>query len=239
MKGMKILATILTLTISLPTFGQILTLDIENPAPRIEDEIEVSISIMKKDIEGKWPLSIDELEMLRDNDLGSGKIKFSRTASDTGIVTFGPFNLTVDGKEYISDTVTIRVYPKLPPEKQGVWVRQVYLNGKHQLIIEQRVPNEWKKDNKGLGSLNHDGLQFAEIDKETIDHNGLEFNFSHANTTHQNLGISEIDEVDLVSYHVLIYNIEIMEAYDGMFKLEKKHFKYFPKDIDFKGIEIK
>ena len=236
---MKILTTILALTINLTTFGQIVTLDIHNPAPRVDEEIEISVNLKKKDIKAEYPFPIDELDILRDNNLGNGKIKFTQIASDTGSVTFGPFKFTVDGKEYISDTLTIRVYPKLPPVMQGIWIRQVHFKDKHLLIIEQRMPNDWKKDDKYDMTFNNDGLQFAEIDKETIDHAGFEFNFSYSNSTQQFINDNEDYVGDMVSYQMLIYNIKITDDYNGKFKLKKKHFKNFPKDIDFKEIKIK
>lgn len=213
---MKIFATLITLTISIISFGQVATIDVQNPAPRVDDEIEVSFSLDMTHMKGELPIHVDELNKLLDNNIGSGTLKLRQSATDTGKITLGPFKFKINDIEYTSDSITVNVYPKLPTVEKGIWLRQVHFKDKHLLIVEQRILNQSKSNDNNL---------FIEIDKETLEDENLQLDMKYS-------GMSR-------NFRIIIYEVDKSKGYDGQWTIKKENFKNFPDNVSFREIIIK
>jgi hypothetical protein len=236
---MKYLLILATLTTSLNAFGQNAKLETNNPIPRQGDEIEITFSVKESDlghIESKDKKTKEDYNAIRDNNLGSGSFKINELMTDTGNVIIGPFSFTIEGKVYTTDTLVIKVHPKLPNDiKDGIWIRYTKYNDKGYLIVEQRVSNEPKVKNTSTGrtvSLDNDGITFAELDQDKFEAFGVDINYSSTKSSMQTLEETN-DNIfsGMVSYKISTYTFKFRQDFKGPIKLGKNLFKYFPDNL--------
>jgi hypothetical protein len=117
--------------------GQNLRLIINNPLPRINQEIEFSYFYTNSEIENRWEAKMDNAGA---NNLITGDIKIKDSINTTSQITLGPIEIRYNGKNIKSDSLTIKVFNALPDTNQGIWINQVIIERNLFLIIEQRVP---------------------------------------------------------------------------------------------------
>lgn len=224
-------------------YSQIVVLDINNPAPRIGEDIPITYEIKWSDKKVEFPISPDELKDIDKNKIGKGTLTLEDYATDTGKVVIGPLTFEIDGKIFKSDTLLLNIYPKLPNEKNGFWTRFMKYRGEYYLITEQRIGGEWKqkKDSKNSFSMtfDSDGVEFAEIPRSSIKLDNIEISFSYSSSSSQTIEGEEVFGSGTVHYKLYVYRIDLKDDYNNDFVLKKKHFDNFPKGQDFESIQIK
>lgn len=224
--------------IFLTSYGQNSKLTTTNPIPRQGDEIQIEFSIDKKDLtelNNKQKKSKEDYNRIWSNSIGKGSFNINKIISDTGKVKIGPFALTINDTTYVTNTVTLKVLPKLPGNvRNGIWIRSTEINNVGYLIIEQRVSRAplTKSDNRGATlTLNNDEIQFAELKKEEFAKLGLKILSSSTNSTSQ-----IVDKVgdellsQFVNYHQSTFTFEKQPNFIGTLKLDENLFMNFPKN---------
>ena len=238
---MKLILTTIFATITLLCVGQVATLDIKNPAPRISDGVDVSVSFDNKKIKKiEGPMSSDEFTAEFENQLGYADINFGTQLLDTGLLKIGPFKFKINKTNFTTDVVTIRVYPDLPNVSDGIWLRLVTFKGDDILLIEQRVSHDWVIENGGHSSMSIDaeGVNFARLDGYKLYELGVE-------SIELSSGISsgsirdEILGTGVVSYKLTQYKLIKRDTFKNKIVITKDLFNEFPKDIDILELEIK
>ena len=224
------------------SYSQVVLLDINNPAPRVGEDIDIKYDIMLTDNEIEFPISSNELKDLKKNTIGDGKLTLKNYTSDTGDVVIGPLNFQVDGKSFQSDTLILKVYSKLPNIKDGFWIRYLNYRGQYFLITEQRISGEWtnKRDSKNSYSMtfSSDGVEYAEIPRNSIKFEDLEVNFSYSTSGSRTVEGDDDSESTTVHYKLYVYKVKIKDTYNGDFVIKKKNFDNFPKGIKFKPVVL-
>jgi len=225
MKQTFLLSTLLLFFVT--TFGQKATLQIDNIAPRVGDEIEIHFYLGTN---------------ISTNNNGDGQIEFNDIVTDSGYVTIGPFSFKVNNQTFLSDSVRISICPKLPKLQNGIWIRKVNFNGDSYLILEQRISGEWetkKTDPKTVTtSFTQDEKKFAEIDLESINERGLSLVQTYSSSHSQTIDENDIFGNGTVNYKLTIYKIIRKSDYSGTFKLREKNFKNLPKNSNFESVII-
>ena len=205
---MKNTLTILLSTTTLFSAAQIATLEIQNPAPRISDGVEVSVSFDKKKIEKKeYPMSILEFSEGFENNLGGCDINFRTELLDTGLVTIGPFIFRINKTHFTTDSVTIRVFPDLPEVYDGVWLRLVSFSGQDILILEQKVSHHWNKNREHASSWSNDaeGVDFTSLDIDKLYALGIELKELGSSTSSSGVNDNLLG-LGTLSYKLTRYN---------------------------------
>lgn len=241
---MKLTFTLLLLSLLTCGFGQNSKLTVYNPAPRVGDEIEVTITLKKENleqIESKKTKTIKEFNMVNDNFRASGKLKFSRLASEPGVKTIGPFIFNFDGHSVSTDSIELTIYPALPDSvKDGIWIRNVEFNSDNYLLIEQRLSDQWKRESNGnSSSLSHggDGVTYALLDKDKFKSMGLEISNSSSSSSSQIVDEDDIFGSGTVSYRIATFKYNKTEDFKK-FKLSKKFFSDLPPNYKLEEIWI-
>ncbi len=232
MKYSLLFSTLLSLNYS---HSQEIELELQNPAPRVGEDIEVLLKL-------KHPSTEDENSedyYFMNNNLVEGTLSINQKAEESGELSFGPISFSLNGKKYTSNSLTVMVDDALPETNKGIWIRQVNYNGKSLLIIEQRIPNEWKKKGKNEMSFDNEGLEFLELKQESLHQDDLRFNFTFSTSTSQQIKQDGGSEGEMVSYQMMIYEIEKADTYSGEFQLEESHFLHFPKGVKLEPFIIK
>lgn len=235
MRLINILAFILCLT-AFSSYGQIVTLEVKNPFPRVGDECEIEYTIKVDTLKSKKESLKEQLKEIRNKELGSGTMKFTRLISDTGYSSFGPFTISVNQKSLKSDIIKLHFDSPLPAEKSGIWVRQNSYLGQEYLITEQRISGKWvttKNTGNSISSeFQTDSDDFMEIDKEKIENKNIEFEFSYSTSKAQEVDIN--GESETVNYKISLYKINKTSLFGNKFKLDKNNLKFLPaKQNDF------
>jgi hypothetical protein len=211
-------------------------LEPHNPAPRVGDQIEMSVYFKKKDLadlERKESKSDSENTLLQTNRIAIGTLRLTQVPTDTGEYIVGPISLTFNGQVYTTDKLMLRVSPALPAqEADGIWIRSLTHGGHNYLIIEQRIANQWKKQDDGTAiTLSTEEVAFAEFDREKFESKGLEIISSSSSTnTH------EVDKragfgAGTSAYKISIFKFERTPIFKGHLQIDKKFFSNLPKNI--------
>lgn len=220
-----------------------LRLLVDNPEPRIGDEVELSFSFNFFTDDLKSQLS-DEIEMTNSSSVFGGQSdKFTRVIEfkRAGKHKIGPFKFDFNGRMIMTDSIVITVAEKLPFE-EGVWIRLTSdQEGNKFLIVEQLIKNQsdYSENEDGfsytVGGKMDDNTEFVEIDE--IKENGVKINFRQSRS---NTRTNDSDDIFApgLSYSFKMYQIKFDENYDGTFTLKKKHLKNFPKKTSFTEINI-
>jgi hypothetical protein len=238
---MKIILTTIFTSITLLCVGQVAILDIGNPAPRISDGVDVSVSFEKNKIKRiKGEMSPDELADEIDNQLGEASISFHTELLDTGLIKIGPFKFTINKTNFTTKAITIRVYPDLPNVTDGIWLRLIKFGGDDILILEQRISHSWK-DHSGHGSswrVDAEGVDFAGLDAYKIYPLGIELVNLGSRTSSSSVR-DEVFGFGTVSYQLTKYKVIKNKYFDNKVVITKDLFYALPKDGVLMDIEIR
>lgn len=234
---MKLSAFFVSVICVIPAIAQVSRLDVSNPAPRVNEEIEIIISLKKENLdalEHKENKTADDFLSLRKNKVGYGTLKISHILTDTGRVTLGPFQFNLGKETYTTDVLTFTVHPTLPPNiYDGLWIRQVDFKGERYLIIEQRIasaPRKAKKTGEEIVVIggNTEEVTYTELDEARFQEKGLKILSSNARSESQILNPQDPTASVTVNYRIATYRFSKTPAFRTKFKLDKKLFTNFP-----------
>lgn len=239
----SILFALALLCFNLLSAQDTLKLAVDNPGPRVGDEVELSFSFDFFSDHLKSQLN-SEVEMKSSlSAFGSNSDKLIRRIEFTkqGKRTIGPFKFGFNGKTLTTDSISFDVAEKLPFE-EGVWIRLIsdYQDNKL-LIVEQLVKNESDySDNKNgfsytIGGKMDEKTELVEI--EEVSENGLEITFRSSKSKTRTKDGGDTYAAGL-TYSFKKYQIEFDESFDGPFTLKKKHLINLPKKTSFDNIVI-
>ncbi len=231
MKNITILSILFTLAF-FSSDGQIAVLGISNPFPRIGDECEIGYTLTKDTSAVTETQSLkDQLNEIRDKNLGSGTFKFTKMITDTGINVFGPFAFIVNDRTIKSDVIKLQFDHPLPDEATGIWARQRSYQGQEYLIIEQRISGEWittKTSNNSTSSeFKKESEDFVEVDNSKIEDDNIQFEFTYSSSKSQEVVINGKNAT--VSYKVSLYKIKKKGSLGTTLKLDKTNLKFLSK----------
>jgi hypothetical protein len=240
------LSIIIFFVVLTEAWGQNSRLETNNPIPRQGEEVQIQFTIDKRDLtelESKEKKTKEEYNKLWDNNVGRGSLKITQFVSDTGRIKIGPFSFTVDGTTYVTNTLTLNVLPKLPGNiRNGIWIRYTEVDDIGYLVIEQRVPRGPQKKAGSQGtslSLDNDGIEFADLDREKFEKLGFKIISSSTSSSMQT-----VDQVgdDLfstfVNYHESTYTFEKANL-RGTLTIDKNLFVNLAKTGYYESIEVK
>jgi hypothetical protein len=208
-----------------------------NPLPRIGERIDLEITFKRESLawlEQKERKTAEENVRLEQNRIASGSLKISQVMNDTGLVTIGPFRFTIGDQTYEAPPVALRVIEALPDsEHQGIWVRTAQFGRYQYIIIEQRIPNSWKRSRDGGNtiSMSAEGVQFSEFLAEKLEIHGLELVHSMTSTDHQVLNQPSASVPSTVAYKQAIYRYRRPDDFRSAVKIDKTYFKDVPKTV--------
>ncbi|SHH51442.1 hypothetical protein SAMN04488109_4144 [Chryseolinea serpens] len=210
-------------------WAQTSILEIANPAPRAGEEVEIIITVKKESLEAietKEKKSTDDYAALRKNKIAYGNLKISQVLPDTGKVKIGPFRFSIADRVYETNSLTLRVYPKLPDTaREGLWIRQVDYNGQSYLIIEQRSETEDAK--------------FAQLNRDKLEASGLNIVTSTSKSESQFLDKKITAGSTPVNYRISTYKFKRTSAFKGKVKIDKSLFLDFPPNVSMDELWIK
>ncbi|MFD2567332.1 hypothetical protein [Pseudotenacibaculum haliotis] len=230
---------------SLSLFGQEkLSIEIDNPQPRVDQRVTFSINIdflasyLKKEL-GK------NIELTRSKSIfGSQSDDFERVVVFKKAKKYkvGPFNFEFNGKKYTTNTIEIKVLPKLPME-EGLWLRLAEFEGDKYLILEQLVknrPNKTINENGGythtIGGVKPEGIELADLNENLTEGIHLDFYSSSSNTlTPEGAELFDIG----YTYSIKKYEITFDENFEGDYKISEKDIKNLPKIFNIGKIRLR
>jgi hypothetical protein len=222
---------------SVPAIAQVSRLDVSNPAPRVNEEIEIIISLRNENLdalERKENKTPEDVQALRNNKVGYGTLKLSHVLTDTGRVTLGPFKFVLGKKDYETDVLQFTVYPELPKDiYDGLWIRQVDFKGERYLIVEQRISSTAGKPKKAgeeiviIGGSSSD-VPYTELDEMRFQEKGLKILSSNARSESQILNTQDASASVTVNYRIATYRFRKTPGFRSRFKLDKRLFVNYP-----------
>lgn len=238
---MKNILIIILFTIGYSSFGQIATLDLTNPAPRIGEDIEIIVYFKTKELEKKeGPQKVEKWLEDQKNNLGKAEIKFYENFLDTGLVKIGPFSFSIGSNQFTTDVMTIRIYPDLPVDKDGIWIRQVQFKNESFLILEQRISNQWRQESKSADehSMTHDSdrVNYTELDVEKLKEIGLHLKQLSSSSSSQVVDKNDVFGAGMVSYKLTKYKVTNLSNFKGRLKLKKDFFIDYPDKVELPAV---
>ncbi|MER2995951.1 hypothetical protein [Pontibacter populi] len=236
---MRAVLLALLIFVSYQSWSQNSKLTVFNPGPRVGDDIEISITLEKENLEAiksKSSKSIEEFNQVQSNYYGSGTIKLSDLTNEPGLKQIGPFEFNLNGVSVKTDSILLTIYPALPGNKKdGMWVRIIDFNGDSFLIIEQRISNDWKREKgKNSTTFSHGGddVKFAKLDEAKFEAKGLDIISSSSSSSSQIVDKDDVMGSGTVSFNIDTYQFKKTVNFNNAFKLDKKMFIDFTHNIE-------
>jgi len=221
---MKLTVILLFTTVAF-AFGQKMKLDVSNPMPRVNDELEVILSVES-----------NQREII------AGRIMLKEIFLDTGLMTIGPFKASVNNQTYETDKLQLRVGAELPTSiVDGFWVRTFSFNSKLYIVLEQRISDKISKEkisgNEVIISTNSAELLFAELNEELLEDNGVAILTARSSTGTKIIKLN--DSRGTFTYKNTVYIYELNPEYGSPFKITKEYFRDFPRNAEIADVWIK
>ena len=184
-------------------------LQVSNLAPRVGDEIAVSVVYYDANQPEKerHPYS---------NNLARADFQINKLINEEGSLWIGPFTFKVGDELFITDSIELQILAALPA-KDTVLLRQVKLGTEEFLIVEQVLDNNSKKQ---FVSLQHSKVNGDLVGKEKMS-----------------TETSVTQHVNTHSKKVMVYTLQ-KNNYSGDTLITREHFKNIPSNITFNNYEI-
>lgn len=220
------------------TFGQSF-LEPINPAPRVGDKIKVNVYFEKRDLstlKKKENTTNAENREIEQNQVAWGTLSLAQLPADTGRFVVGPMSMTYDGQTYTTEPLILTVGAALPEKvMDGIWIRTVSHDHNRYLIIEQRIANNWKKQDDGNSiTLSTEDVTFAEFDRDKFEGKGLEVVSSISSSDTQKAGSG----AGTSAYRLTIFKFQNTPMFKGGLRIDKKFFSNLPKNVPIPEIVI-
>jgi len=193
----------LTLIIcSLNTFGQqSLKIEIDNPEPRVGEDVLFSINIdfLKTNLQEKLGAEIELTRSTSTHGLQSDDFERIINFNKIGMNKIGPFEFDFNGRKYFTNQIVVNVQPKIKLEESLI-VRVSEINSQKYIIIEQLVKNIAKTElnedggiTTYLGGVTPENFEFASINESFCENIELDDkNTSSETLTSENPKYEEI-----------------------------------------------
>ena len=227
--------------------AQIVEFDLDNPGPRVGDDINITYSIKWENPELPEVLTIDHLDLIKQNQknfVASGKLKVNNHLTEPGTMSIGPLVFNINGDVFETDSISVQVYPKLQEVNNGLWTRFIFSRGQYYLITEQRVPGKWTREQTApnsftstFSSFDYDG--YAKIDEELTNTETFEIKFSSSSINTQTIEPGDGEDSETVHYKLTIYKVTLKVGYQEDYVLLKRNFNHFPEGVTFDPLPIK
>jgi hypothetical protein len=221
--------------ITLPLlFAAYLKLYLNNPAPRVSDELGIEFQMGTNGVLDRPEPGMNAV----------GTIKLNNLRSDSGWVWIGPFSMSIDGVVYKTDSVHLWIAPNLPAEETGFWMRQVESDGRQLLILEQRMPLKQKVgkgSDRGTTEITWTAgdEDFASIDQASLEGTGVFMDFKYSQSNQQTIRVNNGLDYLFVYYKFSVYEIHKSAEFKGELELKRKHFVKFPSGVPLETIMIR
>ncbi|HYG36991.1 MAG TPA: hypothetical protein VD908_00165 [Cytophagales bacterium] len=241
---MNIRNSLIILFLSLSTLCRAqdsISISIENPQPRVEEKVVLSIDLqfLTKRIAEKLGSKITLTNINSIHGIESTDFDRIITFHEPGDYIVGPFLFNIDGKQYLSNAIKVQVIEKLPVQ-EGIWVRYIETGGERMIIVEQMINNksDYKKTKKGysmtMGGVKGDE-EFAELMEESYKGYKIISSSSNSSTVRE-------EGKDLFtpgfSYRFKSYGLELLPDYQGPIIISEKDFQNFPSKYKMTPIKI-
>ncbi len=237
--------TILLLFISLNFFTHAqnaIELSIDNPAPRVGDEVEISFSIdfFTNEIKRQLDTDADIIESHGHYGISSDQFSQTLTFKKKGKHTVGPFQFEFNGQTITTDSIVVDVAEKLPLT-EGAWIQVVSDHkGNHYLIIEQLIPNtddqQGYEESYSISDEMGSDDDFADLAERNFE--GINVSFQRSSST-TNYGDSRQNRFgSSFSYSFKKYQVYLNDNFTGSFTFRKKHFNNLPKQTHVKNLTV-
>jgi len=237
---------------SASAYSQSVELKVNNPMPRVGDNLYVSFEINPEktelqkgivNITAKEKKSASPFKMCTDPDytIGSGSLSLKKKLEKTGNLQFGPFSFNIDGKNYKSGLLNVIVYPELPKEKNGVWISYIKSGEDNYVIIEQRIEGyDEKLFGRSPSLLNNDNVFVRVVDSLTNKPNrDIVFVGGVSSLGTRYIDNDSKNKDGQFMQRTLVYKVWTSEKYKNDFMLGREQLLNLPEKSDFSPILIK
>lgn len=222
---------------SLLALGQNSELKVTNPGPRIGEDFEITYRLLPKDYKKPGPL--DDPFQMKNPTIGTGTIMITNNSLEPGLKKYGPFTFNIDGQTITTNTIEVMVYPAIPKEfKDGVWIRIIEFDNKNHLVVEQRISQQWQKENANTIAFGQNTPEYISLNKEKFCAKGLIISSSNSRSESQVIDENDIFGNGMVQYFRNTFEFEKTEDFKKKFKLDEKFFDNFPQDIELEDVFI-
>jgi hypothetical protein len=183
---------------------------INNPAPRVGDEINITIVFTNNPTE-----KTNDFYGAQDY-LVKSELKINQAVTKAGSIWVGPFTFKIGGEELTTDSVLLQVAAALPTDKNSLIIRQLTFDNEEYLVVEQIIPQK---------------ANYAAL-KKTAGGKGITLNEKTSTTSSNKAGTNK-------QYKITIYKIEKEASYAGQTTITTSDFKDLPAGISVADFTIK
>lgn len=217
--------------------AQVFSIKPTNPLPRVGDKIYIECVI---DPEAKFDSVKNEIVKPRETCQSgnryilTGNIILNKQLENTDDITIGPISINLNGKQYKSDSITLKVFPELPDVNEGIWVHCVKSQKEYYIILEQKIPKLPVTDLNT--EINPELEEYTSINSNSINIEGVEKITRYRSSTSMPYAKRGSNKPFIL--HTTIYKVTLDDNYKNDGELKIENFNKFPKNINFQPIKI-
>lgn len=219
------------------------TIVVPNPGPRVGDVVDVDL-IINKNLSSDY--SVNDT-----NKIASASIQLYDVTQDTGCRFIGPLTFKIGTRVFCTDSLQIKVYPKITLTDSSFIIRSFKINGKQYLISEQMLHytpiRNQQIDSNELNPYNFP-FEYIEPDYDTLPYIGIDSsnlakglsigstitNYGSGNIRHDNDSEKPVEYQSMLK----VYIVKEEADYNGKFVLRQNNFTHVPKWLSIEPVPI-
>ena len=223
-------------------YAQIFTISPTNPIPRVGDRISLSYTIdMEAKLDSTKSNSINSggtIQNINKNIL-RGNLEINQKFENTGDVKIGPIIIGINGKQYKSDSITLKVLPTLPNVDEGFWIQFVQIKKSFYIVTDQIFSIDTESTHSGSQNMIKPVQELsANLVSKSVKIKGIKdivlASTSSIKTKKQNNNNSKSRCIC-----TKVYKVTLDDSYKNDGELTKLNFEKLPEELNFQPVKIK
>jgi hypothetical protein len=224
-------------------YAQLFTINPSNPVPRVGDKMSVSYTVdqeTKFDKAKSSVIKLGETFQTSNRNILRGNLELNQKFEDTGDVKIGPIIIGINGKQYKSDSITLKVLPALPDVDDGFWIQCVEVQKTFYIVTEQiiSVISE-SSDSVSRNRINPVQEICASLKSKSVKIEGIKDIVLTSTRTVNSSTRPKINNTKPHGICTKIYKVILEDSYKNNGELTKANFDKLPENLNIQPVKIK
>jgi hypothetical protein len=222
------------------SYAQLFTISPSNPAPRVGDKMSVNYTIdqeTKFDKTKSSSIKLGETCQTVNTNILRGNLELNQKFESTGEVKIGPIIIGVNGKQYKSDSITLKVLPALSDVDEGFWIHCVEVQKTFYIVTDQIISVvPVSSDSISRYRINPVQEIYASLNSKSVKIEGIK---DIVLTSTVSITRKKNNNTKPHRICTKIYKVILEGSYKNNGELTKANFERLPENLNFQPVKIK
>lgn len=223
--------------------AQHFTISPYNPVPRVGDKISVKFTIdqeAKFDTTKSSDIKLGKGVQPFNKNILRGDLELNQKFENIGNVKIGPIIIGVNGNQYKSDIITLKVLPAIPDVDEGFWIQCVEFRNTYYIVTDQTISFDSELSDSGsTNRINPSDEIFASLNSKSVKIEGIKDIVLTLTRTTNSSAFQENNNTKSHRICTKVYKVNLEDSYKNNGELTKENFENLPKNLNFQPVKIK